>query len=61
MEERVSRAIWADWITPALAGGALKCKPDARVVGTGLEAIQAACDLMGAGVSATKLVVEIPQ
>ena len=47
------------WMPAALANGSLKCKPDPKVVGQGLEKIQEACDLIGKGVSATKLVVEL--
>jgi len=50
--------VWS-WLTEALANGSVKCKPDAEVVGHGLEAIQGAVDRMGKGVSAKKLVVEI--
>ena len=46
-------------MTNALANGSFKCKPDPQVVGKGLESIQKAVDLMGQGVSATKLVVEM--
>jgi hypothetical protein len=43
-----------------LAAGTLKCKPDAKVVGKGLEAVQTACDIGVKGEnSATKLVVQI--
>ena len=56
----VAPAIWGTWLTPALEKGILKCKPEAEVVGRGLENIQEACDLMSKGVSAAKLVVELP-
>ena len=52
-------AVWSDWLTVALGNGTLKPKPDAFVVGKGLEKIQEAVDLMGKGVSARKLVVEL--
>jgi len=48
------------WITEALAKGVLRCKPNAKVAGRGLEAVQQAVERMEKGVSATKLVVEIP-
>jgi len=38
----------------------MKCKPDPFVIGHGLESLQAACDKLKAGVSATKVCVEIP-
>lgn len=56
----VGRHIWGDWIPSALVSGALRCKPEPYVVGTGLEHVQAACDRLRGGVSATKLVVELP-
>ncbi|KAK0268304.1 hypothetical protein LTR35_015598 [Friedmanniomyces endolithicus] len=49
-----------EWITKALAKGVLRCKPGSEVVGRGLEAVQQAVERMEKGVSATKLVVEIP-
>jgi len=56
----VGPAIWGKWLTPALASGLMKCKPDPFVIGHGLESLQAACDKLKAGVSATKVCVEIP-
>ncbi|KAJ6509200.1 chaperonin 10-like protein [Mycena vitilis] len=55
----VGRAIWEDWLYGALADGSVKCRPHYEVVGRGLEGVQGALDLMGKGVSAKKLVVEI--
>lgn len=55
----VGDAVFVEWIPKALANGTLKCKPDGKVVGKGLESIQAACDAWSAGVSAQKIVVEI--
>lgn len=52
--------MWQDWFTPALEKGVLKCKPDAKVVGKGLEEIQKGIDAIAAGASATKYVVELP-
>lgn len=51
--------VWDEWLTPAMAKGLMKCKPDPEVAGRGLESVQAACDEWAAGVSAKKLVVEI--
>ena len=48
------------WVTGALANGSLKCKPDAHVVGSGLENIQEGLDKLGKPVSARKYVVELP-
>lgn len=55
----VGPAVLGDWLSAALADGSMKCKPDPNVVGKGLEALQAAVELMEKGVSAEKLVVEI--
>lgn len=55
----VGPTVWDQWLTPALANGSMKCKPDPEVVGQSLDALQAAFDLQAQGVSAKKLVVEI--
>ncbi|GAA96922.1 uncharacterized protein L969DRAFT_54202 [Mixia osmundae IAM 14324] len=52
-------AIYTSYLYRALENGSFKCKPDARIVGKGLEAFQPACDEMLKGVSASKLVVEL--
>jgi NADPH:quinone reductase-like Zn-dependent oxidoreductase len=54
-----SHPTWADFITPALETGAIKCIPPPKVVGHGLEFIQKALDESKAGVSAAKLVVTL--
>lgn len=59
MDNEVGPAIFRDWFTPALEKGILKCKPDAKVVGQGLESIQAGVDAIAKGASATKYVVEL--
>ncbi|KAK6432381.1 hypothetical protein LTR95_011449 [Oleoguttula sp. CCFEE 5521] len=51
--------IWREWITKALADERMKCKPDADVVGKGLEFVQKALDKWSKGVSASKIVVEL--
>ncbi|KAK3072324.1 hypothetical protein LTR53_007017 [Teratosphaeriaceae sp. CCFEE 6253] len=58
--DEVGAAVFGEWMTPALASGALKCKPDTEIVGEGLEAVQEACERMSRGVSAKKLVVVLP-
>ncbi|KAK3082339.1 hypothetical protein LTS18_004251 [Coniosporium uncinatum] len=58
-KNEVGPAVWGEWIPKALENGDLKCKPDAVVVGHGLESLQEACDKMSAGVSGAKLVVEL--
>lgn len=55
----VGVALWDKWLSAALESGQMKCKPDAEVVGKGLEKIQEACDKLRAGVSGKKLVVAI--
>lgn len=58
-DNEVGPMIFNDFLPKALAKGKIRPKPDARVVGFGLEEIQAAVDLCKAGVSAQKLVIKI--
>lgn len=51
--------VFQDFVTPALESGLLKCLPAPKVVGKGLEFINEALKMSKAGVSATKLVVEV--
>lgn len=51
--------VFRDFVTPALQSGQLKCLPPATIVGKGLEYIDEALKMSKAGVSATKLVVEL--
>lgn len=54
----IGQHFWRDgWITRALAEGTLACKPEATVVGTGLEHVQEAMDKWSAGASAQKFTV----
>lgn len=55
----IATPVWRDYITPALQAGTLKCLPTPTVVGKGLEYIDEALKKCKAGVSATKLVVEL--
>ncbi|KAK5094194.1 hypothetical protein LTR70_004234 [Exophiala xenobiotica] len=55
----VATPVWRDYVTPALQAGKLKCLPPPTIVGKGLEHIQEALKRCEAGVSATKLVVEV--
>jgi hypothetical protein len=48
-------------VPAVLADGWLKRKPDPVVIGQGLDKLQAACDKYQEGVSAKKLVVELPE
>lgn len=55
----IATPVWKDFVTPALASGKLKCLPPPTVVGKGLEYVNEALKQSKAGVSATKLVVEL--
>jgi NADPH:quinone reductase-like Zn-dependent oxidoreductase/short subunit dehydrogenase-like uncharacterized protein len=57
--DSVGPAIFTDFLPAALAEGRFRAAPEPRVVGHGLESIQAALDLQRAGVSAQKLVVTL--
>jgi hypothetical protein len=47
------------WMGQALEDGTLQCKPEAMVVGEGLESIQLGLDVLRKGVSATKVTVRL--
>jgi NADPH:quinone reductase-like Zn-dependent oxidoreductase len=51
--------LFREWLGPALANGKLTPKPDAQVIGKGLESLQKGVDLSRQGVSAKKLVVSL--
>lgn len=51
--------VYRDFVTPALRSGKLQCLPPPTIVGKGLEYIQEALEKSKAGVSGTKLVVEL--
>jgi NADPH:quinone reductase-like Zn-dependent oxidoreductase len=55
----VATPVWRDYVTPALKSGKLQCLPPPTIVGKGLEHIQEALKKSNAGVSATKVVVEL--
>jgi NADPH:quinone reductase-like Zn-dependent oxidoreductase len=55
----VATPVWRDYVTSALHAGKLQCLPPPLVVGKGLEHIQQALKKCEAGVSATKLVIEL--
>ncbi|KAI9154848.1 putative quinone oxidoreductase [Paramyrothecium foliicola] len=55
----IADPVWKDFVTPALESGQLKCLPPPTVVGKGLEHINEGLKRSKAGVSATKLVVEL--
>jgi hypothetical protein len=51
--------VWETFVPAALKNGTLKAKPEADVVGTGLDSIQGAITLHSKGVSAKKIVVTL--
>jgi NADPH:quinone reductase-like Zn-dependent oxidoreductase len=55
----VSKAVYEDFLPAALAAGAYRAAPEPRVVGHGLQHIQAALDAQLNGVSAAKIVVSL--
>lgn len=59
MANDVGRAVYEDFLPKALAEERYVCAPEPLVIGTGLEHIQEALDLIKEGVSAQKLVVLI--
>jgi NADPH:quinone reductase-like Zn-dependent oxidoreductase len=60
-ERAVGEAVWGEFVPQALADGTLQCKPDPLVVKGGLGAVQEGLNKQKAGVSASKIVVEISQ
>lgn len=56
-KNEIGEYLWSKWLTPALADGRFRCKPDPEIVGRGLESVQKAVDRMAQGVSAKRLVV----
>ncbi|KAG8528342.1 putative secondary metabolism biosynthetic enzyme [Bacidia gigantensis] len=55
----VATPLYQDYVTPALESGKLKCLPPPTIVGKGLGSIDEALKRCKAGVSGTKLVVEL--
>ena len=60
VHSELGSAIYNTWLPEALAAGQMKCKPDPLVFGRGLDRIQGALDRWKDGVSAQKIVVELP-
>lgn len=58
-KDEVGPAIYQAFLPSALAEGRYRAVPEPRVVGNGLQSIQAALDVQRAGVSAQKLVVTL--
>lgn len=59
MDNEVSRVVYEDFLPAALADGRYVAAPPPRVVGVGLEHVQAGLDLQKQGVSAEKIVVRL--
>jgi NADPH:quinone reductase-like Zn-dependent oxidoreductase len=59
MNNEVGPMLWEDFLPSALAEGRYIAAPPAVVVGSGLEQVQAALDVLGRGVSARKVVVSL--
>lgn len=55
----VATPVWREFVTPALQDGKLQCLPPPVIVGKGLQYIEDALKKCRAGVSTTKLVVEL--
>ncbi|AQR60341.1 oxidoreductase [Brevundimonas sp. LM2] len=58
-DDEVGPMIYRDYLPAALASGRYVAAPAPRIVGRGLEAFQPGLDLQRAGVSGTKLVVDL--
>jgi NADPH:quinone reductase-like Zn-dependent oxidoreductase len=59
IDNEIGPAIYRDYLGQALASGRFRPAPSPRVVGYGLQAIQSALDIQRAGVSASKVVVDL--
>jgi hypothetical protein len=55
----VSKAIYEDFLPAALAAGTYLAAPEPRVIGHGLQYIEAALEAQRDGVSAAKIVVSL--
>jgi NADPH:quinone reductase-like Zn-dependent oxidoreductase len=55
----IATPVWRGYVTAALEAGKLKCLPPPSIEGKGLKSIEGALRKLEAGVSATKIVVEI--
>lgn len=59
IHDEVSSKIWNEFLGAALEKGQYKAVPEAQIVGSGLESIQAGLDLLKKGVSYKKLVIKL--
>lgn len=55
----IANPVWKDYVMPALASGKLKCLPPSTIVGKGLGSVKEGLQRSKAGVSGTKLVIEL--
>ena len=55
----IATPVWRDYVTAALESGELQCLPPPTILGKGLKFIDEGLEKSKAGVSATKLVVEL--
>jgi hypothetical protein len=56
--QHIGEYIFGEFLPEALEKGVMQAKPDAEVVGKGLESVQHGVDVLKKGVSAKKIVVE---
>lgn len=59
IQSTLASEVFTDLVPRALEQGKLRAVPQAKVIGTGLESIQAGIDLLEKGVSATKIVIKL--
>ena len=59
MNNEVGPMLWEEFLPAALAEGRYVAAPEAQVVGSGLENVQTALDVLARGVSARKVVVSL--
>lgn len=57
--QHIGEYLFGDFVPDALEKGSMQAKPDAEVVGQGLENVQHGVDVLRRGVSAKKIVVEL--
>ena len=55
----VGKAVWGKFVPEALKNGRLLPKPDPAVIGHGLDRIQEGVDKNKAGVTASKVVIDL--
>ena len=60
LENEVGDAVWGYWFSGPLSNDSLQCKPEPQVAGKALEHVQLRIEKAKAGVSAKKIVIELP-